>query len=174
MEPQPQSQGPDLHVEKGVHIIFVQQDAEVAGPDPTPEERAEAAVAVGTVQKTDVIVFRGRPWHKIGNELFPHPDVHDIDAATILDLRVGRDKAVWWSEKRFDIERIEPDTHHGGAAGPQPFDVPATTEEMSTDATPTPIFVARSGMPITGAKNHHYKISFRRNGVLIDPNMRCS
>jgi len=171
---EPTSQGPDLHVEKGVHIIFVHPDAEVAGPDPTPQERAEAAAAVGNVLKTDVIVFRGRPWHKIGTELFPHPEVHDIDAATVLDLRVGRDKAVWWSESRFDIERIEPDTHNGESAGPQPFDVPVTTEEMSIDATSTPIFVARSGLPISGAKNHHYKISFRRNGVLIDPNMRCS
>jgi hypothetical protein len=167
------SQGPELHVEKAIHIIFVPPDVQPAGADPTPPELADAAETVGNVQKTDVVVFRGRPWHKVGTELFAHPAVHEIDAATVLELRVGRDKAVWWSEHRFDIERIDPDPHNG-ISGPPPFGVPITEEELSTDETPVPVFVARSVVPAVEAKSHHYKISFRRNGVLIDPNMRCT
>jgi hypothetical protein len=168
---QPLSHGPDLHVEKGVHIIFVGPDVQSPGPPATGTELLEIAAAVGTVQKTDVIVFRGLPYHKVGDVVFDHAAAHAADPETILELRVGRDKAVWWSEGSFAIETISP---HGLTAGPQPFPVPEARPEPSIDDTPMAVFVARSTVPNSAAKSHEYKISFTHNGVLIDPNMKCT
>jgi hypothetical protein len=168
---QPLSHGPDLHVEKGVHIIFVGPDVQSPGPPASPQELLDIAAAVGNVAMTDVIVFRALPYHKIGAVVLDHATAHQTDAGTILELRVGRDKAVWWSEKSFEIESIGP---HGATVGPQPFAVPETRPEPSTDDAPMAVFVARSTVPISAAKSHEYKISFTRNTVLIDPNMRCT
>ena len=55
VQPQPLSQGPDLHVEKGVHIIFVGPEVQSPGPLATPLERADIVAAVGSVQKSGVI-----------------------------------------------------------------------------------------------------------------------
>jgi len=58
------SSGPVLRpgIDKAVHIIFVPPEVE-APSEATEDERLSVAAAVGPVQVTDVIVFRGRPWH---------------------------------------------------------------------------------------------------------------
>src|SRR6185295_13176975 len=97
------SRGPVLEpgVEKGVHIIFHPAEVEAdPGPGfvPTPEELKGAAFAIGDAKPTDVIVYRGKPWHMVNHELLKHPEVHTSHPETVLELRVEQQKAVWWSE----------------------------------------------------------------------------
>ena len=167
------SSGPVLRpgIDKAVHIIFVPPEVE-APSEATEDERLSVAAAVGPVQVTDVIVFRGRPWHVVNGRLEEHPEVHTKFPNTILDISVDRrEQAVWWSEQPFKITGIT--SHHGGAA-PDPFEKPLTGPERPVGEAAEDIHVARSSASSALAKDHEYKISFERDGRIIDPNMRCS
>jgi hypothetical protein len=167
------STGPVLRpgIEKAVHIIFVPPDVE-APSDATEEERVSVATTVGPVQETDVIVFRGRPWHVVKGRLEKHPDVHTLSPATILDISVDRrEQVVWWSEQPFKITGI---TGHHSVDDPTPFANPLTGPERPAGGPAEDIHVARSSAPSVLSKGHEYKISFQRGDRVIDPNMRCS
>ena len=183
------SRGPVLAAgDKGVHIIFIPDGIGSGDPGadglPTAPQLAEAASCIGTPKKTDVIVFAGRPWHLAGGLLLPHPQVHALVPETVLDLFIDRgEKAVWWSEGEFNITEIEEEAHnHDPAAAPgpaqqpapPPFDIPVTQLETDVEGLAPMIHVARSTVPVEGARGHEYKITFVRNGVPIDPNMRCN
>jgi hypothetical protein len=172
------STGPRLaKEEQGVHIIFFPPEVEPdPGPDvlPSQEELDAVADAIGNVAVTDVIVFRGKPWHMVNRCLRKHPEVHTEFQQTVLKLLIERgEKAVWWSEHSFEITRIDVHDHADGSsvAAPPPFPVPPTNTEE--DASHMPIHVARSIVPIDGARNHEYKIAFTRSKQVIDPNMKC-
>jgi hypothetical protein len=188
------SRGPALEpdVEKGVHIIFHPAEVETdPGPHvlPSPQELKQAAFAIGNAKPTDVIVFRGKPWHMIDHELLKHPEVHVAHPETVLELHVGREKAVWWSEHDFTITRIElhadaaeaaaaptaappPAASDATAPPSKPFPEPETRIESSADLA-AELHVARSTVPIPESKTYEYKITFTRNQRRIDPNMRC-
>ena len=172
------STGPKLERhEQGVHIIFVPPDVQPdPGPGvvPNPQELDDVSAAVGDVAVTDVIVFRGKPWHKVQGRLREHPDVHTKFQQTVLKLLIERgETAVWWSEHHFEITEIKAHSHgHSeSTAIPDPFPKPPT--RLDKDLSGMPIHVARSDVPVDGAKNHEYKVSFKRSGQTIDPNMRC-
>ena len=173
-------------IEKAVHIIFIPPEVEAdPGPNvfPTEQQLAEAALTVPDAKQTDVIVFKGKPWHMVNRKLEKHPHVHDAHPGTVLELIVDRQKAVWWSEHKFKVKRIV--LHKAGAPDPaapppppppsQPFPEPATVEEDDAGGlAPNRIHVARSIPPRWEAKRHEYKVAFERDGRTIDPNMRCT
>jgi hypothetical protein len=171
-----QSKGPVLEpgVDKGVHIIFHPPDGKV-DPDsyvpPTQAERDAVAKAHPDATPTDVIVYKGKPWHRVNDTLEKHPEVHVKYPQTILTLVVERQKGVWWSEQHFDITSIGP--HDAAVAAPVPFPTPPTRLESDVDSLAPQIHVARSAAPVPEAKQHEYKITFRGNGRTIDPNMKC-
>ena len=172
------SRGPviDSSVERAVHVIFY-PEGEWPGSDvmPTSGEREIVAGQVGDVQPTDVIIYRRRPWHKVDGALREHPQVHHDYPHTVLTLRVEMDRAVWWSEHVFAITQIVPHEHAAGATdGPEPFARPATRAEIDIDGRGDAIYVARSVVPRAAARNHEYKINLTRQGIVIDPNMRCT
>ena len=186
------SRGPVIQpgVEKGVHVIFYPAEVEVdPGPHvlPTTAELADAARAIGDAEVTDVIVFKGKPWHMVDHQLLKHPEVHTTNPETVLQLRVEAEKGVWWSEHDFTITRIELRDHRPAEAGAppppppapdatipsKPFQEPETRIESSGDLA-AELHVARSTVPIGQSKEHEYKITFTRNGRTIDPNMRCT
>ena len=171
------STGPSLvKVEQGVHIIFRPPEVERdPGPDvlPSPEELDALAAAIGEdAAVTDVVVYKGKPWHMVHGRPRKHPEVHRDFPQTVLKLVIERgEKAVWWSEDHFEITRLEAHGDTDSAAIPPPFPVPPTREEQ--DGAHRPIHVARSMVPVEGARNHEYKITFKRSGQTIDPNMKC-
>jgi len=180
------SRGPVLEegVDQGVHIIFLPPEVE-ADPGPTvlpsQAELDAAALSVPNARPTDIVVFRGKPWHKVHGRLEKHPEVHVRFPETILELRVQEQKAVWWSEHDFRITRIEPHTPAAAAksasykeAPPEkPFPEPPTNLESDVDGLAARIHVARSQTPIPEARSFEYKINFTRSGRTVDPNMRC-
>jgi hypothetical protein len=172
------SRGPqvDTEVEKGVHILFYPTDLP-PDPDPnipvSPSDLAVVSANIGTVQRTDVVIFRGKPWHQVNGELKKHPEVHLDFPDTILSVRAGVEKAVWWSEQPFSITDIV-DHAAGTATAPSPFTKPPTRTEIDIDGRATPIYVARSRVPLVAARDHEFKIWLTRNGISIDPNMKCT
>ncbi len=169
------STGPDLaKEEKGVHIIFVADDAvhAVSAADPTAAEMKQVATHIGKPKATDVIVFGGNPWHFAGGELRKHPEVHRQFPETVLKLfRKTQDRAVWWSEHEFritGIEKEEPE-NDGTAAYPFAFAPEARLQPISGQR----IWVARSSVPVNDAYGQEYKITFTIEGRTIDPNMEC-
>lgn len=183
------SRGPVLEagVDQGVHIIFIPPEV-AADPGPSmptsPEELEGVALSLPDAKATDVIVYRGKPWHKVGRTLEKHPEVHASHRETVLEVRVERQKAVWWSEHQFKITRIELHGHATEAAPgassvvkapPRPFPEPETrVEDDINSLAPQRIHVARSTVPVREARTHEYKITFTRGGRTIDPNMRCT
>jgi len=166
--------GPDLAAEeRGVHIIFVPDDAVPCGSpgNPTEQELKLVAQHVGFPAPTDIIVFCGLPWHFADGKLKKHPDVHATNPETVLRLdRRTHDRAVWWSEKNFEIKKFEQETPDTSKAK-EPFDhIPSTRPQDSVGAS---IFVARSEVPRDDAYGQEYKITFKMNGITIDPNMEC-
>ena len=170
-------------VRSGVHIILVEADPSTcANPDGTTNDakRAEAGKLVTWAKPTDVVVFHRKPWHYVSGQLRAHPQVHIDYPETILQLSISAgDRAVWFSELRFDITTIELSDHHGSghapdpSAAPYPFSVaPITVQE--TDEGLHAIWVARSTVPVPKSANHMYKISFTIQGMLIDPDMSCN
>ena len=107
----------------------------------------------------------------MNDTLEKHPDVHVKYPHTILTLVVERQKGVWWSEQHFDITSIGP--HDAAVAAAVPFPTPPTRLESDVDSVAAQIHVARSAAPVPAAKKPEYKITFRRNGRTIDPNMKC-
>jgi hypothetical protein len=174
------SRGPELEpgIDKGVHIIFYPPEG--PGPMPTNDEFAviERTLALaekesGPILETDVIVIRELPYHRVNGKLKKHPEVHHEHPHTVLDLKVELERGVWWSEERFTIKEIKPHGPHHPAIAPQkPFPEPHT--ETRPDVTGREIHVARSATAAKEAKKAEYKLTFKRNGRLIDPNMRCS
>jgi hypothetical protein len=98
-------------VKNGVHIIFVEAEPSTChNPDGSTSDASldEAAKLVTWAQPTDVVVFDRKPWHYVNNKLRAHPKVHDDYPETILELSISHgDRAVWFSEVRFDITKIE-------------------------------------------------------------------
>jgi hypothetical protein len=169
------STGPALaKQEQGVHIIFVPPEVQPdPGPDvyPSQEELDAVSSAIGDVAVTDVIVFAGKPWHKVQGRLRKHPDVHTEFQQTVLKLLIERgETAVWWSEHDFTITEIKAHDHAVGGSAP-PFPVPATADDY--DASGMRIRVAKSSVPPEAARNHEYKVTFTRSQQTIDPNMKC-
>jgi hypothetical protein len=120
---------------------------------------------------TDVVVFSGRPWHFAGGRLRKHShDMHHKYKDTVLKLSRRRaQRAVWWSEKRFDITAIA-NTRSDGVQ--DPFPMPATVEE--SDSGGNTIYVARAMVHRAEADDNRYKISFQIGGQAIDPDMDCT
>lgn len=182
------SAGPRLAIgEMAVHIILLQTECASGGSSaerPTQDELKEAGKEAGVPRPTDIVVFDHRPWHFAGNQLRSHPKVHDDFPETILQLSISKkQRAVWWSEKRFEITEIKPSAdpahpHHGfpeAATDPvrYPFADPHVTR-IEQDVDGLDVFVVRSSVPVDGAKNHMYKISFTMGGDAIDPDMYCT
>lgn len=174
------SRGPqiDAETEVGVHVIFYPPHLP---PDPDPNIPVSASdlevvsANVGTVARTDVVIFRGKPWHQVDGVLRKHPEVHHEFPDTVLPVRVGVEKAVWWSEEPFAITDISEHSHATGASpAPKPFTKPPTRTEVDIDGRAEAVYVARSRVPVVAARGHEYKISVTRGGVTIDPNMRCT
>ena len=170
-------------IEKAVHIIFIPPEVEAdPGPNvlPTQQELDAAALTVPDAKETDVIVFKGKPWHMVNRKLEKHPEVHAAHQGTVLELVVERQKAVWWSEHAFTIKNIV--LHKAGSTEPaappppsKPFPEPETGEEDDAGGlAPNRIHVARSIPPRWEAKSHEYKVTFERNDRTVDPNMRCT
>ena len=175
-------------IEKAVHIIFIPPEVQAdPGPNelPTQQELDEAAITVPDAKQTDVIVFKGKPWHMVNHKLEKHPGVHDVHLGTVLELIVERQKAVWWSEHAFKVKSIV--LHKAGTDAPdpaappppppplKPFPEPLTMmEDDAGGLAPSQIHVARSLPPVGAAKRHEYKVTFERNERTIDPNMRCT
>jgi hypothetical protein len=169
------STGPDLdNEERGVHIIFVPDDAVpcLSHADPTAAELQQVATHIGEPQPTDVIVFCGRPWHFAGGALRKHPEVHKLFPMTILKLyRQTHDRAAWWSEREFQITAIEKeDLKHDGTAVYPFSQMPEARAATVANGT---IWVARSTVPVDAAYGQEYKITFVMDGKTIDPNMDC-
>jgi hypothetical protein len=180
------SRGPRLEegVDQGVHIIFIPPAVEAdPGPNvlPSQAELDAAALSIPHAKATDVIVFKGKPWHMVNRRLEKHPEVHTRHPETVLKVLVERQKAVWWSEHEFKISRIELHEHAAAASGAsdtvappdKPFPEPATMRESDVDGLAAQIHVARSKPPVREAKTFEYKITFTRGGRTVDPNMRC-
>jgi hypothetical protein len=187
------SPGPTLaKAEQGVHIIFVPPEVALdPGPDAKPSQHDldRIAAALPNAVATDVIVFAGRPWHKVKDHLRKHPEVHKDFKQTVLKLLIERgETAVWWSEQEFAIHDIKLETHeHGSGATAHPpgttlpsspfQNLPKTEHVKDIDNNPDRIYVARSEVPSEAAEGLEYKITIRRitiNGdSLIDPNMKC-
>jgi hypothetical protein len=167
--------GPDLAAdERGVHIIFVPDDVVPCGSpsNPTENELKEVAKHIGKPAPTDVIVFGGNPLHFAGEKLKKHPNVHKTNPETVLKLyRSTHDRAVWWSEKDFQINKFEQETPGDDKKAKEPFDqIPPTERQNSLGGA---IFVARSGVPVSQAYGQEYKMTFKMDGRTIDPNMDC-
>lgn len=182
--PQPSelSIGPDLGPgEAGVHIIFVRDEVVLAethlstfGQGPVAAATLkQAATHIGPTIATDIVVLAGQPFHFAKGELHPHPRVHIDHPETILKLyRRRKERAVWWSERPFEIFDIVPEAGADNVGAPYPFSARLeTVSQMAIDNKT--IFVARSTIPIAAADDHEYKISFRIEGREIDPNMYC-
>jgi hypothetical protein len=180
------SRGPVLEegVDRGVHIIFIPPDVEAdPGPNvfPSQAELDAAAISVPNAKATDVIVFKGKPWHMVNRRLEKHPQVHTRHPETVLELLVERQKAVWWSEHEFTISRIELHDHAAAASArsyttdppARPFPEPATKRESDVGGLAAEIHVARSMPPARDARSFEYKVTLTRNGRTIYPNMRC-
>jgi hypothetical protein len=177
------STGPKLgKTDKGVHIIRLSPEAafaEVIGKNPSKEQLlAEAAKHVGAPAKTDIVVYDHKPWHVVNGQLRPHPQVHDEDKKTILNLSFkDQDKAVWWSEQRFSITRINRSPHHPAVAGsPEyPFNPPARPydAQLEQDDHGRTIFVVRATPIVEKSIGQMYKISFFMEED-IDPDMSCT
>lgn len=170
------STGPALaKQEQGVHIIFVPPEVQPdPGPDvyPSEEELDAVSAAIGDVAVTDVIVFAGKPWHKVQGRLRKHPEVHTEFQQTVLKLLIERrETAVWWSEHRFEITEIALHDHAAGGSAPTELPRPSTADDY--DASGTPIHVAKSSVPPEESRNHEYKVTFTRDNHKIDPNMKC-
>src|SRR5262249_53592980 len=87
-----------------------------------------------------------------------------------------RERAVWWSDRPFNIVSIEESGHFPKtrpSPAPSPFgEGPVTREELSTDGSRT-LYVARSEPLIQDAADRFYKMSFTIAGDTIDPDMYC-
>jgi hypothetical protein len=144
---------------------------------------------IGKVAATDVVVFAKRPWHFAGRlpahpfQLRAHPQVHHDFPETILVLSISKkQQAVWWSETEFNITHVQPSGHpaHPGfieastVPPAYPFPIPAPIVAQREHHNSRDIFVARSGVPITTAKEHMFKISFTIGNETIDPDTYCS
>jgi hypothetical protein len=167
------SAGPVLAAEeRGVHIIFVPDNAVPCGSpgNPTENELKEVAKFIGFPAPTDIIVFGGKPYHFADGKLKKHPDVHATNPETVLRLdRRTHDRAVWWSETRFTITRIEQEQPPNDRFAPSPFAAAPVTSETDTIG----LYVARSPLPTNNAYGQEYKITFEMEGRTIDPNMEC-
>ncbi|HJZ77472.1 MAG TPA: hypothetical protein VKE51_37340 [Vicinamibacterales bacterium] len=168
-----------------VHIIFVEPTeaiGTVSSKGPSDQQLDEAAKQCATARPTDIVVFGGKPWHCVGKKLHEHPHVHDTHPETILTLSYDqKQKAVWWSERRFRITDIKPSPHFAQCPTPpgfepayRPFPVPSTEVEQSADDT-TKLYVARSETPLGRAIGRYYKMEFTIEGAEkgIDPDMYC-
>lgn len=178
--------GPRLEagIDKGVHLIFYPPNEAAPGAQHPPSDQELEALAraltaaqkeASPIQETDVIVFRGLPWHMVNGKLKKHPQVHHDHPHTVLELKVEVQRGVWWSEEHFTIESITKHSEHTPAAAPaQPFARPDTGSEPDVSGRVPVLHVARSTPPVRAALKAEYKLSFKRNGRLIDPNMRCT
>jgi hypothetical protein len=184
--PQPPdlSIGPELDPgEAGVHIIFVPDEVVLAemglrafGAGPAAAATLKhAAKHIGTTITTDIVVFAGQPFHFAKGELHTHPQVHKDHPETILKVyRRRKERVVWWSERPFDIFKIEPETPSADHVRDRdyPFSVkPETITGLASDGKA--IFLARSTVPLPLADDREFKIFFRMEGREIDPNMYC-
>ena len=113
------SAGPKLDpkTEVGVRIIKLPSRAALAeslGCDPADAAVMRLAATLATpAQRTDIVVFDHQPWHKVGDELKAHPQVHIDHSETILKLSYKkREVAVWWSEQPFTITSMRRSDHH--------------------------------------------------------------
>jgi hypothetical protein len=144
---------------------------------------------IGTTAPTDVVVFAKRPWHFAGRppahpiQLRSHPQVHHDFPETILVLSVSKkQQAVWWCEKEFNITQVQPSHHPAQPGFPEaitappayPFPIPAPIVARLEHHDSRDMFVARSGVPISAAKEHMFKISFTIENDTIDPDTYCS
>lgn len=170
------SRGPKLvHGEKGVHIIHLVTDSSDSGAGGAPPAKPGAPPVtknIGMPAPTDILVYDHKPWHYVAGAMRDHPKVHHEYPETILKVKVEKEKAVWWSEKRFDITAVAP-SHLDAHPGPDPFDTLPATEE-AIDAAGRKIYVAKSKEPKRVAKDHIYKITFKTGGEDIDPDMSCT
>jgi hypothetical protein len=188
------SSGPKLGAgEKGVHITLLGADlapGEIVDGQPTPRGLQQAEKHVGSPAPTDVFVLVGQPWHFAGKPgaLKAHPKVHEDFPETILHLKVGQEKAVWWSETRFEIKDITLSHNHGPTpaapaaptatapkAAPYPFSAPVVSVPITNSLGKVEFWEARSTVPVQDAKDHTYKISFTigDSDKKIDPDMFC-
>lgn len=167
--------------EIGVHIIYVPDEvvlAELHGASVGAPPIAMATLKmvekhVGRPAVTDIIVFAGQPWHYANGALRPHPQVHIDYPETVLRIRRQKqERAVWWSERPFEILKVRPEPPVRDDAALYPFTTAVrTSDEPGTDHQM--IYVARSSVPVVGADFQEYKIEFRMEGRDIDPNMYC-
>jgi hypothetical protein len=176
------STGPKLgKTDKGVHIIRLSAEAEYAeaiGKSPSEEQLlSEAAKHVGAPSKTDIVVYDHKPFHVVNGELRPHPQVHDEDKDTILNLSFkDQDKAVWWSEQAFRITRINrsPDRKVVAGSPEYPFNLaPPYDAQTERDEHGRAIFVVRATPIVKTSIGQMYKISFFMEKEDIDPDMFC-
>ena len=159
----------DKERERGVHIIFVARDRSIQQA-PSRNELDIVAKNVGQANKTDVVVFAGKPWHLVNGKLRKHPEVHHDFPDTVLHLRTGIDSAVWWSETAFQITGIVQETPNALTAG-YPFSEKPLAKQDMVDGEK--LWVARSTVPVPTAFGQEYKITFDMAGEAIDPNMDC-
>ena len=167
------SSGPKLDkgIDKGVHIIRLVADTGGAAGGPPPGGGPHAAKNI-VASPTDILVFDHQPWHFVNDQVVSHDTAHHDYPETILRVRAEKERAVWWSEERFQISAIDESHLDPHPNGKKPFPPPATVD--ATDAQGRTIYVARSAPPQGDSKNHFYKISFAMGTDDIDPDMEIT
>jgi len=169
--------GPTLaDTELGVHLIYV--------PESCARDLSEIMGCVGNPDPTDVVVWRGHPYHCAGlsghkKEPRSHPQVHVDFPQTVLVVTAAKNQSVvWWSETEFcdvtigpshDPNRFFPEAKTDRPDDPFPTPIRVTTEICNGRT----LYVIRSGVPIPDAVGHMYKIEFSMENQTIDPDMYC-
>ena len=168
-----QTEGPTLAPgDKAVQIIVLGGTVETG---PTAAIGNAAVISgIAKIRARDIIVIGSQPFHFAAHQVREHPKVHHDCPDSILQLSVAdQNKAVWWSTEPFEITSIKGDPEHGSKDAPYPFtSEPKTILEDTQDAKKK-IHVARSSVPTTDAIGFHYKITFKVNDELVDPNIYC-
>ena len=175
--------------QKLVRIIYVPVDVVVrdagrrtviGGEHADTATLADVAKHIGAPNPTDIIVFNKRPYHYAGHgtdkRLRDHPQVHLDFPETVLVLRPG-EEAVWMSDRYFEVTDARWSGGHGHpgfaeTGTPEPYPFPGTRPIRAViDAGR---WVAHSGEPTPGARQHMYKIRFTIETDDIDPDVYCS
>jgi hypothetical protein len=163
--------------DKLVHIIFVPLDVAsgaVSYGHVSADGLQQIAAHVGTISSNDIVVFAGKPFHFAKGTLHEHEEAHRYHPETLLKLhRLRKERAVWWSERPFQIVNILPATPTKTGKADRPFAIPKTQPEQGLSGGG--VFVARSDIPDPAADDQEYKITFTLEGEPqpVDPNMYC-
>ena len=171
------SSGPVLAAgDKGVHIIFVPEGigSGARGPDglPTAEQLAEASNYIGTpradrrdrIRGTALALCRGHAAKAPAGARFVSGH-HHTDVVRRRESRLVERGRIRHHQHRSGTPPSSQPTAPAPPPGPAPYPFtfkPMTRTEDDRERSVAKIHVARSTVPIVGARGFEYKISFTR------------